>query len=232
MIERGELERVPAGRDHADVLLGQARQHLDSVRAIVGGDPTRPPSTPVRTSRSLAARSRSTRQFPHRDHRVLIPTVGLGHLPDPHGARQGRIMVCGRDPSRSVRSSATRERRSARPRHSRCSRGAAGTGANRKNSLDQFRPQAKKRAAGRVESRYISNVSTSGRLVLADVPLVQQAARRRRRFDAERPGRGVNRVDGTATSPSPESRTATPAERQWPTHRRPGRPHSPGDEPR
>ena len=47
MIERGELERVPAGRDHADVLLGQARQHLDSVRAIVGGDPTRPPSTPV-----------------------------------------------------------------------------------------------------------------------------------------------------------------------------------------
>ena len=39
MIARGELERVPADRDHADVLLGQARQHLDSARAIAAGDP-------------------------------------------------------------------------------------------------------------------------------------------------------------------------------------------------
>ena len=39
MMARGELERVPASRDHADVLLGQARQHLDSARAIAGGDP-------------------------------------------------------------------------------------------------------------------------------------------------------------------------------------------------
>jgi hypothetical protein len=29
VMARGELERVPAIRDHADVLLGQARQHLD-----------------------------------------------------------------------------------------------------------------------------------------------------------------------------------------------------------
>jgi hypothetical protein len=39
MMARGELERVPASRDHADVLVGQARQHLDSARAIAGGDP-------------------------------------------------------------------------------------------------------------------------------------------------------------------------------------------------
>jgi hypothetical protein len=37
MMARGELERVPASRDHADVLLDQARQHLDSARAIAGG---------------------------------------------------------------------------------------------------------------------------------------------------------------------------------------------------
>lgn len=39
MIRRGELERVPASRNHADVLLGQARQHLDSAQAIAGVDP-------------------------------------------------------------------------------------------------------------------------------------------------------------------------------------------------
>jgi hypothetical protein len=39
MVRRGELERVAASRGHADVLLGQARQHLDSARAIAGADP-------------------------------------------------------------------------------------------------------------------------------------------------------------------------------------------------
>lgn len=39
MIRSGELERVPASRDHAEVLLGQARQHLESARAIAGIDP-------------------------------------------------------------------------------------------------------------------------------------------------------------------------------------------------
>jgi hypothetical protein len=40
MIARGELERVPASRDHAALLLGQAHQHLASARAIAGSDPT------------------------------------------------------------------------------------------------------------------------------------------------------------------------------------------------
>jgi hypothetical protein len=39
MIARRELERVSPSRDHADVLLRQARQHLDSARAIAAGDP-------------------------------------------------------------------------------------------------------------------------------------------------------------------------------------------------
>jgi hypothetical protein len=39
MMARGELERVPASRDHAAVLVGQARQHFDSARAIAGADP-------------------------------------------------------------------------------------------------------------------------------------------------------------------------------------------------
>jgi len=39
MIERGELERVPASRDHADLLLSQARQHLASAAAIADSDP-------------------------------------------------------------------------------------------------------------------------------------------------------------------------------------------------
>lgn len=39
MIERGELERVPASRDHADLLLSQARQHLASANAIARSDP-------------------------------------------------------------------------------------------------------------------------------------------------------------------------------------------------
>jgi hypothetical protein len=33
MIERGELERVPASRDQADLLLSPARQHLTSANA-------------------------------------------------------------------------------------------------------------------------------------------------------------------------------------------------------
>jgi hypothetical protein len=38
MIERGELERVPASRAHADLLLDQAHVHLGSVQAIAGSD--------------------------------------------------------------------------------------------------------------------------------------------------------------------------------------------------
>lgn len=39
MIARGELERVPPSRDHADVLLSQARRHLASAGAIAASDP-------------------------------------------------------------------------------------------------------------------------------------------------------------------------------------------------
>ncbi|WP_330186208.1 hypothetical protein KZZ52_51755 [Dactylosporangium sp. AC04546] len=39
MIARGELERVPASRDHADVLLAQARRHLVSADSIADSDP-------------------------------------------------------------------------------------------------------------------------------------------------------------------------------------------------
>jgi hypothetical protein len=39
MIARGELERVPASRDHADLLLSQARRHLASAGAIADTDP-------------------------------------------------------------------------------------------------------------------------------------------------------------------------------------------------
>ena len=39
MIARGELERVPASREHADLLLSQARRHLGSAGAIAGSDP-------------------------------------------------------------------------------------------------------------------------------------------------------------------------------------------------
>lgn len=39
MITRGELERVPASRDHADLLLAQAHLHLASAGAIAGTDP-------------------------------------------------------------------------------------------------------------------------------------------------------------------------------------------------
>ena len=39
MVARGELERVPASREHADALLEQARQHLGSAAAIAGTDP-------------------------------------------------------------------------------------------------------------------------------------------------------------------------------------------------
>lgn len=39
MIARGELERVPASRDHADLLLSQARHHLASAGAIAESDP-------------------------------------------------------------------------------------------------------------------------------------------------------------------------------------------------
>ncbi len=39
MIARAELERVPASRDHADLLLAQARRHVGSAEAIAGDDP-------------------------------------------------------------------------------------------------------------------------------------------------------------------------------------------------
>jgi hypothetical protein len=39
LLARGELERVPASRDHADVLLSQARQHLASAKAVAVPDP-------------------------------------------------------------------------------------------------------------------------------------------------------------------------------------------------
>lgn len=39
MIARGELERVPASREHADLLLAQAKQHLESARTIAELDP-------------------------------------------------------------------------------------------------------------------------------------------------------------------------------------------------
>lgn len=38
MISRGEIERVPASRTHADVLVAQAQQHLAAARAIVSID--------------------------------------------------------------------------------------------------------------------------------------------------------------------------------------------------
>ncbi|KUL28466.1 hypothetical protein [Actinoplanes awajinensis] len=39
MLARAELERVPASRDHADLLLAQAHRHLASAGAIADGDP-------------------------------------------------------------------------------------------------------------------------------------------------------------------------------------------------
>jgi hypothetical protein len=39
MIARGDLERVPASRDHADVLVSQARRHLASAAVIADADP-------------------------------------------------------------------------------------------------------------------------------------------------------------------------------------------------
>jgi hypothetical protein len=39
MISRGELERVSANREHADLLLAQAGRHLSSAQAIATGDP-------------------------------------------------------------------------------------------------------------------------------------------------------------------------------------------------
>jgi hypothetical protein len=38
MIVRGELERVPASRAHADLLLAQSTRHMESAGAIAGGD--------------------------------------------------------------------------------------------------------------------------------------------------------------------------------------------------
>ena len=40
MVTRGELERVPPSREHADLLLAQAHQHLDSALAIARSDAT------------------------------------------------------------------------------------------------------------------------------------------------------------------------------------------------
>lgn len=39
LLARGELERVPASREHADELLAQSRGHLESCRLIVASDP-------------------------------------------------------------------------------------------------------------------------------------------------------------------------------------------------
>lgn len=39
MIDRGELERVPPSREHAELLLAQAHRHLDSARTIAKTDP-------------------------------------------------------------------------------------------------------------------------------------------------------------------------------------------------
>jgi HEPN domain-containing protein len=39
MISRGELERVSASREHADLLLAQAGRHLSSAQTIATGDP-------------------------------------------------------------------------------------------------------------------------------------------------------------------------------------------------
>src|SRR5262245_61741545 len=38
MIARGEIERVPPSRSHADTLLAQAHQHLQSAQAIALSD--------------------------------------------------------------------------------------------------------------------------------------------------------------------------------------------------
>lgn len=40
MITRGRIERVPPSRSHADLLITQARQHLEAAQAIVRIDPT------------------------------------------------------------------------------------------------------------------------------------------------------------------------------------------------
>jgi hypothetical protein len=40
MLARGELERVPPSRDHADLLLVQAHQHIKSAEAVLAIDPT------------------------------------------------------------------------------------------------------------------------------------------------------------------------------------------------
>jgi hypothetical protein len=39
MIVRGELERIPASREHTDVLMDQAALHLASAKAIAEADP-------------------------------------------------------------------------------------------------------------------------------------------------------------------------------------------------
>jgi hypothetical protein len=39
MLARGELERVPASHERAELLLAQAQQHLDSARTIAEPDP-------------------------------------------------------------------------------------------------------------------------------------------------------------------------------------------------
>lgn len=38
MLTRGELERVPASRQHADLLLSQAHRHVESAQAIAASD--------------------------------------------------------------------------------------------------------------------------------------------------------------------------------------------------
>lgn len=40
MLARGELEQVPASREHADLLISQARKHLSSADTVSATDPT------------------------------------------------------------------------------------------------------------------------------------------------------------------------------------------------
>jgi hypothetical protein len=40
MLARGELEKVPASREHADLLISQARRHVTSADAVAANDPT------------------------------------------------------------------------------------------------------------------------------------------------------------------------------------------------
>jgi hypothetical protein len=51
MLSRGELERVPPSREHADLLLSQAHQHLKSAEAVVAIVAIDPNATSPKRSR-------------------------------------------------------------------------------------------------------------------------------------------------------------------------------------